>query len=670
MRKAIFTALLMAAVATGAVGAATTKTSTPQIGAQVFIEPGQSDAQIDLWFRTLKESDMTVARIRMFERYMRDKDGGWDFALFDKAFRAAEKYDIELYATLFPYTEFTDVGGFKFPRDDPHSDAVMEYINRTVSHFKSFKSLKAWVLINEPGLSSPPLNERFTARMYRDWLVRRADRDYNQAGYPVPDFDRERFNLWYHTWYLDRLAKEVRKYDAKSELHVNPHNVLRLYGSYDFPAWRNFLTTLGGSAHASWHFSMFKRNAYNIAMAANSEMLRSGAGPLPWLMTELQGGNNIFSGMSSAMMCPTPEETTQWLWTVMLTEGKAGIFWCLNPRASGAEAGEWALLNFKDKPSGRMVAAASVARTIRENAALLSPLKVVESGITILYNRESAWTETRQGRGRNTKMEGSSINSPLAYFEALAALGIQANLKEIREVDFSESDYSGKVMILSNQWAVDQTLVANLEKFVAAGGKLIVDGMSGYYDYNAHCTAASGNFQMAKLLGASPVEYGLMEEGFGITLGQITLPARMWMGVVETAGATSLAQIDSRTVATSYRLGKGEVIWIPSLVGLTAREGKDGYQTLDQWLTGQLPGPMLDKAFRFAAFERGVQMLTASSGKEYVSLIVNKSSQQRTVPILTPGSLRGRVIFAGKGGSIDGSQVTIAPEESIVIRWQ
>lgn len=38
----------------------------PVIGAQVFIEPGQTEEQTDGWFRTLEECGMTACRIRLF----------------------------------------------------------------------------------------------------------------------------------------------------------------------------------------------------------------------------------------------------------------------------------------------------------------------------------------------------------------------------------------------------------------------------------------------------------------------------------------------------------------------------------------------------------------------------------------------------------------------------
>lgn len=77
---------------------------TPKFGAQVYIEPGQTPEYTENLFRQLKENGMKMCRIRLFERYMRTPDGGWDFSLFDRAMRLAQKYDIKVAATFFPYT--------------------------------------------------------------------------------------------------------------------------------------------------------------------------------------------------------------------------------------------------------------------------------------------------------------------------------------------------------------------------------------------------------------------------------------------------------------------------------------------------------------------------------------------------------------------------------------
>ena len=53
--------------------------------------------------------------------------------------------------TFFPATEKTDIGGWKFPKDEEQLASFAEYIKQVTIHFKQFKSLYAWVLINEPG---------------------------------------------------------------------------------------------------------------------------------------------------------------------------------------------------------------------------------------------------------------------------------------------------------------------------------------------------------------------------------------------------------------------------------------------------------------------------------------------------------------------------------------
>jgi beta-galactosidase len=128
------------------------RTEYPQIGAQVFIEPGQTDKQIDGFFRILAQHGFETARIRMFGAHMLRPDGSWDFTLYDKAFDAAGKHGVKLFATLFPPTdELGDVGGFKFPRSKAHLLEIAGYIEAVVSHFRGHPALDTWVLQNEPG---------------------------------------------------------------------------------------------------------------------------------------------------------------------------------------------------------------------------------------------------------------------------------------------------------------------------------------------------------------------------------------------------------------------------------------------------------------------------------------------------------------------------------------
>ena len=485
------------------------------------------------------------------------------------------------------------------------------------------------------------------------------------------DLFEQQFQKDYGTWFLKWIAGEITKYDNKHEIHVNNHAMFQNCAEYDFPEWRKFLTTLGGSAHASWHFGYFSRKQYAVAMSANSEIVRSGAGNIPWWMTELQGGNNTYSG--GAPMCPTKEEIAQWIWIVTATEGKGSMFWCLNPRSSGIEAGEWALLDFQNKPTDRMIAAAKVAETLNKNGALFAKAKEVESGINILYIRESLWAESKMATGSaqnyEARAKGGVMKSALSYFEAIGEMGINANLKAFEEFDFSKPDYKGQTIILSHQISVPDAYAQKLENFVSKGGKLLVDGLTGFFDENLHNTMKTG-FAFENLLGGNISEFKLVDNLFNTNIEGMTLPTHLWRGFIVPTKGREVSNQDGRTIALRNAIGKGEVIWIPSLIGLGSRI-KGDYSELALFLNLELKGSLTNAPIRFEKIQSKVLMKSMQSGSSLITMLVNKSNVERTITLsLSNSNLKPTVLYGNLGGSVSGKVVKIKPEETIVIEWK
>ncbi len=643
--------------------------SVPEIGAEVFIEPGQTPQEIDTWFKRLKENNMTVTRIRIFETYMRDGDGSWDYTLFDHAFKAGEKYGIKIYANLFPATSFIDVGGFKFPRDQKHLESIAGYIKNVVTHFSQFKSCYGWVPINEPGSGKYP-DEEFSKNKFNEWKIKQPVPSYNSNGYQHLDFSGDQFLVDYNTWFLKWLTNEIHKYHPESPVHVNNHAIFQNVAEYDFPAWRKFLTSLGASAHASWHFGYFSRDQYALAVSANSEIIRSGAGNIHWLMTELQGGNNTYSGYEA--MCPTKDEISQWLWTTIGTGAKGAIFWCLNPRASGIEAGEWAMLDFQNEPSDRMKAASAIAGVIQSQASLFANAVVVESDINVVYIRESLWVETKQkasGKHYEGRDPGGVMKSALGYFEALSEMGQQVNFKEISEFDFSKNDYTGNTIILAHQIAIPSRYWNKLEDFVKKGGKLIVDGLTAYYDENAVCVMKTG-FPLENLFGGNIREFKLVSNLFDVRIENLTLPAHLWCGTIKTGTATPVGYSGDEIIAGRNKFGKGEVLWMPSLIGLGSRINMD-YTMLSNLLNKEITSGDINP-FCFKTIQKGLFMKTLKSGQSYITIIISKSKDERSVvlDIAEDFKLKPRLLYANKNGKISGNAIEIAPEETLVIQWK
>ncbi len=669
-RKVLSICLLLVCI-TNKINAQAGSQNIPFVGAEVFIEPGQTPAEIDTWFKTMKEQHFTVCRIRMFESYMLKSDGTWDFSLFDNAFRSAEKYGIKVFANPFYYTEKTDIGGFKYPRDEVHLQSIALFLKEMTLHFSQFSSLYGYVLINEPGGGTLPKTD-FTKRKFEEWSKTHIRKAFTDNGYPVlMDLYEQAFQKDYGTWFLKWIAGEITKYDNKHEIHVNNHAMFQNCAEYDFPEWRKFLTSLGGSAHASWHFGYFTRQQYAVAMSANSEIVRSGAGELPWFMTELQGGNNTYSGGSP--ICPTKEEIAQWMWITTASNATGNIFWCLNPRSSGIEAGEWALLDFQNQPSDRMVAAAKIAETFSKHASLFDQAKEVESGISILYVRESLWAESKMASGSTQNYEardkGGVMKSCLGYFEAFSEMGVNVNLKAFEEFDFSKADYKGQTIILAHQISIPDSYAGPLENFVAKGGKLLVDGLTGFFDENLHNTMKTG-FAFEKLFGGNISEFKLVDNLFTTTIEGNKLPTHLWRGFIVPSKGQTIAAADGKTIAVRNIIGQGEVLWIPSLLGLGSRIQKD-YAPLNLFLTKELNTGLSAIPFRFATTQKNVLMKTMQSGNSFITLIVNKASTEKSIELtaLNP-KLNPTILYANLHGSISGKTVKMKPEETIVIQWK
>lgn len=645
------------------------------VGAEIFIEPGQTQEEIDTWFRLMKESGMTLTRIRMFENYMRNAEGEWDFTLFDMAFEAGERYGIKIYANLFPATPFDDIGGFKFPRSKKHLESISEYIRQLALHFGKFESLYGWVPVNEPGIGGKIDGGDFTQAKFAEWKQEKTDNsEYNSNGFVHFSFDEDKFLLYYNTWFLRWLTEEIRKYDPVRPVHVNNHDIFRNAAEYDFPAWQQFLTSLGGSAHASWHFSYFDRSQYALAMDANCEILRSGTGNIPWLMTELQGGNNTYSGADP--MCPTAEEIHQWLWLSLANESKGSIFWCLNPRGSGIEAGEWALLDFQNRPTDRMGAISKFTRTIRQHDDLFSKVNTVESGVNLLYIRETLWVENRlleptPKKNIEARNYGASMKSLLAYHETLSGMGVQVNVKEMGEFDFGKEDYTGVSIILAHQISVPSRYWNLLEAFVAKGGQLVVEGMTAFYDENAVSLMRNG-FPFKNLFGGEISEFKFVDNKFPFSFlsPQLQVPSHAWIGSIDKSSGQILSTINGKTTAISNVYGKGKVVWIPSLIGLGARL-ENNYAKLAELMTGILP---VGAATRFSAFHDLVLMKNILADGERISVIINKNQIEQSLTIEGLQHVRaGKVLFSShekEGNTVSPKNIRINPEETLVIRWK
>jgi len=645
------------------------KAQEPMIGAQVFIEPGQNKEDVEKWFKLLEDHNMPICRIRLFEEHVNLGESNWDFSRYDHVFDMAQKHGVKILVTLFPSDN--SVGGFKFPKSIEHQKSIEEYIRQTVRHFKDHPALDTWVLQNEPGDYSYSKNE-YSLPRFKKWKALQTNTSEND--YMKGSIEFELFWRDYTTEYLNWIANIIKEEDPKGFTHVNNHLLFTNLKQYDFPQWMPFLSSLGASIHAAWHLEYFERQQYTMAIAANCDIISSAAEPKPFWVTELQGGPNIFSGFNP--LTPSKEDIAQWLWTCIGSGAERIIFWTLNQRASVAEAGEWGMVTFQNEPTDRLTMSGNVAKVLLEENEFFENAKTVKSNVNLIYSPESmiifsektlssGFVENIPGRG-----EGSHIKSILSFYETLLEMGISSNVKQLDHFNWELKTDEPRIAILANMLSIPAAFREKIYTFVENGNKLIVTGLSGFYDENLHNVYMSTD-PYRELFGATLKEYKFVRGSFDIQLTdpQVKLPSHLVKGIIKTDNAKVIGTSNENIIAVRNHYGKGEVVWIPSLIGLGSWQ-KDN-ASFATFIKEETKGVVQQLPFTLGHHNKHVILKTMESKGNYLTILVNMKDENTSVDLEKNVNKKAKIIFGGKLiEDVNIENIRLASQETVVIMWQ
>ncbi len=674
--------------------------AVPLIGAQIWIEPGQTPKQIDRWFATLAENQMPVARVFLSWNYLEPEPNRWDFSLYDAAFRAAEKYGVRIVATLTPDFGPTHRGfwyrtqGASIVATPTRLKEAALYIQHVVDHFKTSAALDAWMPMNEPG--QPPSPDSLAVSRFRDWLRTkygsiaalnaawltdfrdfseiRYDQRWTEGGFTWPVSFVDWYTFWreHLAWYLNWVARQIRAHDPNHPIHVNPHALVSNLAqrSYNLPAWRAFLNSLGASIHPAWHFGLLGRNQFALGVSYICDLIHGSSEPNPFWVTELQGGNNLYS--STRPLCPTTEDIAQWVWTALGSGADRVIFWLLNARSKGGEAGEWSLLDFQGRPSERLRTASRIAATIQDHSHFFARAKPVQPQITVILSLE---TMTLQQFYHRDDFPGRSRQahflSALAFYQAFAELGVPVRVKQIH--DFSwESDATGQLVVLPHVTVLTEGQARKIADFVRRGNTLLVTGLTGLYDPEGKCWALE-KLPLADMLGARLKEIRLLDQIFQVQLSdpEVTLPAHLWEGEVEPGSAVVIGETAGRVTAVRNTYGRGTVLWMPSLVGLGAWLTDSG--PLSKFLLEMAQPWLAQLPVRFQNRVPDCLLRTLRADNAFLTVVTNGGDREETCWLrfskLPPGQPE---ILWGLPGSVsrNGRRVDLGSYETVVLLWQ
>ncbi len=658
--------------------------SIPRLGAEFWLEPHYTAEYIDAKIQLLAKSHMPVVRVFI---------GLADTVLVDNAFAAAKKYGVKVQLT------------FTVP-EDPNNEAELKYhakkLELIVNRYKNHPSLETWWLINEP--AHGPIKTTFALQLYRKWLQKKYGTieqlnkawqrnftsplknelpsdfsafdqieyspSWEKAGWNYVEFyDWYRFSADNITWILQWIADEIKKYDTSHEVHVNPHNVFGNLIQYDFPAWRKFLTTLGASIHPSWHFGILKPEQFALGVAASCEIVKGSSEPNPFWISELQGGNNIWSG--GRPLGPEANDIAQWTWTGIGTGAEKIIYWMLSKRTKTGESGDWSLLDFQGNPSDRMQMAASIAETIEKEKDFFAGATTLKRQIAILISRETMITMLRKNSKDTLVARGPNahIFTALSYYQALSALGIPATFKFIEDFDWeNKKDF---IAILPNATTIANATAKQAETFVANGNKLIIDGLSGYYNSDEVNTPQVG-YLFEQLCGATykdiRVEENIHEIGVAGTTD--SLPVCIWQIEILNKTGKVISKSGNRVLAVRNNYGKGEVVWMPQLAGLGAWLSDS--RTFTNWLQTETKAIGESQPIVFSKQSPNVVMSVLENKGTYVTIITNGNNQSAKVSLKQQKPLSATVLFNthSQPASFASPSFLLQPKQTIVLKWK
>jgi beta-galactosidase len=674
----------------------------PLLGAQIWIEPGQTPDDIDGWFQTLAASGMPVARLFMMWNYLEPAPGRWDFALYDAAFASAERHHVRIVATLtahhgpphrgYPYRS----QGARIVDTAERLVEAQEYIAQVVERYRKSPALDTWLLMNEPGQPATP--DPLAVSEFRGWLrtkygtVERLnsawltafpafdaisyDERWAEGGWTWPSAFVDWHTFWraHMTAHLAWVANEIRRHDPVHPTHVNPHALVDNLStmSNDPPSWRGFLGSLGASIHPGWHFGLLGRDQFALGVSYVCDLVHGAAAPKPFWVTELQGGNNLYS--ATRPLNPTPADIAQWTWTAIGAGADRVVYWLLNARRQGGEAAEWSLLDFQQRPSERLREASKVAAALRAHEGFFAGARPIAPRVTVVLSLE---TMTLQDNYKWTDLPGRSrqahLLAALAVYQTLLELGVPTGVRLAHDYDWRASSVAPRIAILPHVTAISAEQAASVEAFVRNGNTLLVTGLTGLFDPEARAWPLLGS-PLETALGARLREVRLVGERASFRLDQppLLLPLHLWEGELEPTVAVPIAHEGERVTAVRHRLGKGEAIWIPSMVDLGA--WLDDREPLSR-LLASLVAPVLDelrsRSVTLAERQPGVVLRVLENGSRVLAVLTNGEAAAKTVRLATglggsPAIVYGDTLPAA---TADGCAIRLGPRGTVVLLW-
>jgi len=314
-------------------------------------------------------------------------------------------------------------------------------------------------------------------------------------------------------------------------------NYYDLAADLDFVSWDNYPSGSGALAH---------------------DVMRGIQRKSFWVMEEKCG----HTGWNQMSPIPRPGQVRAWAWEAVGHGADAVVFFRWRSCRWGTEQFWEGILNHDGQPGRRYAEIAQLGQELRQLGPDIDGT-TPRNEAAILYSYDQIWALQVQ-----PQVAGFSFRLWLErYHEALQRLGVGV------DVVGTHADLTGyKLVLCPPLYLLDDELAARLERYVAAGGHLVVSARTGVKDAFNVARAEPLPGPLAALLGIVVEEYDAV--GGGENTIELWDGARFqvstWCDVVREEGAERVAKYvrdfyAGRAAITRHAHGKGRAWYVGTL---------------------------------------------------------------------------------------------------------
>lgn len=548
----------------------------------------------------------------------------------------------------------------------PSSVAYRERASALVRHiaerYRAHPALALWHVNNEYGCHVAHCYCDASAVAFRAWLERRYGTIERLNAAWETAFWSQRYDSWEEINPPRRVPAMANPTQRLDFARFSSNALLDLFAmeraildevTPDIPVTTNFMGFWKSVDYWAWapHQSIVSHDSYpdpadpaaHVGAAMECDLMRSLGQGSPWLLMEQTPSTVNWRPHN------IPKQPGQMrLWSLQaVARGADGImFFQWRASKAGAEKFHGAMLPHVGTDSRVWREVVALGADLAKLDAVLGAR--VPAEVAILFDWESWWA-----------LEIDAIPSvDVGQMDQLARYYAPLYDRNI-PVDFvrPDGDLAGyKVVLAPNLYLAREGAGANLERFVARGGRLVMSFFSGIVDEEDHVLLGGYPAPFRALLGIRVEEFVPYVPGQANTL---TVPNEgayacdLWADVINLEGAEALARFDSgydagRPAVTRHVYGRGESYYlgtrpdVPFLARLLARVCREA------GIAG-IPAP------------EGVEAVRRVDGATSILFALNHT----TAPVDLPLERPGRDLLTG---ALYGSVVPLGPRDAVVLR--